>query len=230
MLLNLSIAAIVGISTISFGAHPLNSHTNNTENIKSKTSISTQVAKTASVVTPPAPAPPTMVTVHPGDYLEKIATDNNTTSDRMYDANTSISDPNIIYPGQQLRVPSASEVLEPRQAPVPPAPVVTASEVTQTPAADVSNASTNSQPTSPPVSGGSVWDAIAACESGGNWSIDTGNGFYGGLQFTLGSWEAVGGSGLPSQASRDEQIARAQILQSRQGWGAWPVCSVKAGV
>jgi hypothetical protein len=75
-----------------------------------------------------------------------------------------------------------------------------------------------------------VWDRIAACESGGNWAINTGNGYYGGLQFSLSSWRGVGGSGLPSDASKAEQIARAQILQARQGWGAWPVCSIKAGV
>jgi LysM repeat protein len=229
MVLNLSIAAVVGISTISFGTHSLNSHVNITENTKNEVSISEQVAKTAAVVTPPVPTPPTIVTVRPGDYLEKIATNNNTTSDRVYEANTSIADPNIIYPGQQLRVPSANEVLAPRQAPQSQAQVVTASEVTQAPVTDASSASSGSQSASPPVSSGSVWDAIAACESGGNWSIDTGNGFYGGLQFTLGSWQAAGGTGLPSQASRDEQIARAQILQSRQGWSAWPVCSVKAG-
>jgi hypothetical protein len=77
---------------------------------------------------------------------------------------------------------------------------------------------------------GSVWDRLAQCESGGNWAINTGNGFYGGLQFTLSSWRGVGGSGYPNMASREEQIARAEILQSRQGWGAWPACSAKLGL
>jgi hypothetical protein len=79
-------------------------------------------------------------------------------------------------------------------------------------------------------SGSTVWDRLAQCESGGNWAINTGNGFYGGLQFTLSSWSAVGGSGYPNMASRDEQISRAQILQARQGWGAWPACSAKLGL
>ena len=74
------------------------------------------------------------------------------------------------------------------------------------------------------------WDAIAQCESGGNWSINTGNGYYGGLQFSLGSWRAVGGSGYPHNASRDEQIARGERLKDRQGWGAWPACSRKLGL
>ena len=67
----------------------------------------------------------------------------------------------------------------------------------------------------------SVWDKIAQCESGGNWSINTGNGYYGGLQFSLATWQSVGGSGLPSDASREEQIKRAEILQARSGWGQW---------
>ena len=80
------------------------------------------------------------------------------------------------------------------------------------------------------VGGNSVWDRLAQCESGGNWSINTGNGFYGGLQFTASTWHAMGGSGLPSQASRETQIAIAQKLQSRAGWGQWPACSSKLGL
>jgi|SRR4051794_14244700 hypothetical protein len=68
------------------------------------------------------------------------------------------------------------------------------------------------------------WDAIAACESGGNWAINTGNGYYGGLQFTLGTWRANGGTGLPHQASKSEQIRVAENTLRTQGIGAWPVC------
>jgi hypothetical protein len=68
------------------------------------------------------------------------------------------------------------------------------------------------------------WDAVAACESGGNWSIATGNGYYGGLQFTMGTWRANGGSGSPQQASREEQIRVAENVLRSQGIGAWPVC------
>jgi len=71
----------------------------------------------------------------------------------------------------------------------------------------------------------SVWDELAECESGGDWSISTGNGYYGGLQFALGSWGAVGGIGYPHEASREEQIYRAELLQDMQGWDAWPTCS-----
>ena len=68
------------------------------------------------------------------------------------------------------------------------------------------------------------WDRVAACESGGNWHLSTGNGFYGGLQFSLSTWRSVGGTGLPSQNSRIEQIRRANILKDRAGLGQWPHC------
>jgi hypothetical protein len=68
------------------------------------------------------------------------------------------------------------------------------------------------------------WDAIAACESGGNWGISTGNGYAGGLQFTPSTWRANGGSGSPNGASRDEQIRVAENVLHSQGIGAWPVC------
>ena len=77
---------------------------------------------------------------------------------------------------------------------------------------------------------GSVWDKLAQCESGGNWSINTGNGFYGGLQFTLSTWRAYGGTGMPHEASREEQIAVAERVQDAQGWGAWPACTSKLGI
>ena len=68
------------------------------------------------------------------------------------------------------------------------------------------------------------WDAVAACESGGNWAINTGNGYYGGLQFTMGTWRSNGGSGSPHNASRSEQIRVAENVLATQGPGAWPVC------
>jgi hypothetical protein len=82
-------------------------------------------------------------------------------------------------------------------------------------------------------SGGSVWDALAQCESGGNWSINTGNGYYGGLQFSLPTWQAYGGGQFnywPHLASREQQIIIGQRVQAGQGWGAWPYCSSKLGL
>lgn len=77
-----------------------------------------------------------------------------------------------------------------------------------------------------------VWDRIAQCESGGNWHINTGNGYYGGLQFSAHTWSAYGGGAYAStadRASRSAQIAVATRVQRAQGWGAWPVCSGRAG-
>jgi uncharacterized protein YabE (DUF348 family) len=84
---------------------------------------------------------------------------------------------------------------------------------------------TKEEPVANYASGGTVWDAIAQCESGGNWAANTGNGYYGGLQFSLGTWQAYGGSGLPSDASRETQIAIAEKVRAAEGgYGAWPVC------
>jgi len=87
-------------------------------------------------------------------------------------------------------------------------------------------------PKPPPVAAPSygVWDRLAACESGGRWSRNTGNGYYGGVQFDLPSWRAAGGSGRPDQASRAEQIRVAINWQALAGWKAWPVCSRVIGV
>ncbi|MEU8891746.1 transglycosylase family protein [Streptomyces sp. NPDC048442] len=77
-----------------------------------------------------------------------------------------------------------------------------------------------------------VWDRIARCESGGNWHINTGNGYYGGLQFSAGTWRAHGGGAYArtaDRASRAQQIAVATKVQRKQGWGAWPACSRRAG-
>ena len=79
----------------------------------------------------------------------------------------------------------------------------------------------------------STWDALAECESGGNWGTNTGNGFSGGLQFTPSTWAAFGGTEYAPQAwqaSREQQIAVAQKVQAAQGWGAWPACTSKLGL
>ena len=73
------------------------------------------------------------------------------------------------------------------------------------------------------------WDAIAQCESGGNWAINTGNGYQGGLQFSASTWKAYGGQGSAHTASREDQIAVAERVLKGQGIGAWPVCGKKGG-
>lgn len=94
-------------------------------------------------------------------------------------------------------------------------------------------ASGSSSAAAPSVAGGSVWDALAQCESNGNWSINTGNGFSGGLQFHPQTWQAYGGgqyAPTAGAATREQQIVIAQKVQAAQGWGAWPACTAKLGI
>jgi LysM repeat protein len=148
-----------------------------------------------------------------------------------------VHNPNMIAKGQRLQLPASGRVTAamthaalaaiPAPPPPPPAPAPA-----QAPAAPVSTSQGGqyaSAPvsTAPASSGGVNWSAIASCESGGNWSINTGNGFYGGLQFTEGTWLANGGGQYaPSAnlASPSQQIAVAQNVLASQGIGAWPVC------
>jgi LysM repeat protein len=170
---------------------------------------------------------PVMVTVQEGDFLSKIAEANHTSYVRIFNANENITDPDLIHPGDQVRIPAADEQLPERPMPEKVAIAAANYEAThkKAPTAPASARAANFA-----AGDGSVWDRLAQCEAGGNWAINTGNGYYGGLQFTMSSWAAVGGSGLPSDASREEQIARGQLLQQRQGWGAWPACSAKLGL
>ncbi|MHC6175756.1 transglycosylase family protein [Glutamicibacter endophyticus] len=96
-----------------------------------------------------------------------------------------------------------------------------------------SDSSGSSKTKAPTGSISSTWAALAKCESGGNWSINTGNGYYGGLQFSASSWRAVGGTKyapLPHQATAQEQIAAAERLRASGGWGHWPACARKLGL
>lgn len=176
---------------------------------------------------------PSVVTVRPGDTLAGLFGLSWPYVCTVNVANHVISGCNSILPGQHLdgivtteeRVridrwmaavshhasPPVSQPSEPVQASEPqPAPQPARS--------------------APAASSGSVWDALAQCESGGDWSINTGNGYYGGLQFSQTSWNAAGGSGSPANASRSEQIRVAENLRAMQGWGAWPACSAKLGL
>ncbi|MEJ2862262.1 transglycosylase family protein [Actinomycetospora flava] len=105
------------------------------------------------------------------------------------------------------------------------------SQVTRQPVGGVIHRGTKPKATAPAVSNGGKWDRIARCESTGNWSINSGNGYYGGLQFDRQTWRAYGGgqyASLPHQASREEQIAVAERVRAdRGGYGAWPVCGKK---
>lgn len=121
--------------------------------------------------------------------------------------------------------------------------VVVSDAVSRAPVAEITAVGTKKkqeeEPEKPsePASGGGggapvegVWAALAQCESGGNPSTNTGNGYYGLYQFSLPTWQAMGGSGLPSEASAEEQTMRAQMLQARSGWGQWPACAASLGL
>jgi hypothetical protein len=124
---------------------------------------------------------------------------------------------------------------------VPPTTTTTAPPTTTTTTAPPTTTTTAPPPPPteppPPDTGGGLgdpsdyasWDALAQCESGGDWSINTGNGYYGGLQFSLSSWQAVGGTGYPHENTRETQIQMGQRLHAQQGWGAWPACSSELG-
>ncbi|AIL96540.1 resuscitation-promoting factor [Corynebacterium ureicelerivorans] len=107
-----------------------------------------------------------------------------------------------------------------------PAPAASAPATTTARAATSTTAA-------PAVAGGSVWDSIAQCESGGNWAINTGNGYQGGLQFSPSTWAGYGGTeyaATADQATREQQIAVAERVQAAQGWGAWPACTARLGI
>jgi hypothetical protein len=97
-------------------------------------------------------------------------------------------------------------------------------------AAGLALSATAANAATPAATSAGTWDALAQCESGGNWNTNTGNGFGGGLQFTASTWAAYGGAGSPADASREQQIAVAENVQASQGWGAWPACAAKLGL
>jgi LysM repeat protein len=186
--------------------------------------------KSSSAVKYKAPTnSPEIISVSSDENLSEIAATYNTTVARLFDANLNIVNPDLIYPNEKLVIPNANETLQTR--PMPSGSSV-ASDSTSVDNSAVSTAAVTEVPSSNATnsSSDSVWNELAECESGGDWSIDSGNGFYGGLQFTLASWQAVGGVGYPNQASEAQQIAAAEQLQSTQGWSAWPVCSAELGL
>lgn len=108
--------------------------------------------------------------------------------------------------------------------------IVLTQDVTRAPRAEVVHVGTKSAAANF-AGGNTVWDRLAQCESGGNWAINTGNGYYGGLQFSLSTWHAWGGSGYPHQASRETQIAIAtKMRDAAGGYGAWPGCAASLGL
>ena len=185
---------------------------------------------------PAADHGPGSYTIRPGDTLSAIAA-------RAYGSaadwpaiwwanRRQVPDPDLITAGQRLALPSSHQVPPwlaraalAAAAAARPAPAAPAGAAPADPAAPAQAASP-----APASSGGANWSAIAACESGGNWAASTGNGFYGGLQFTQQTWLANGGGRYASSANLAtpaQQIAVAQNVLASQGIGAWPVCGAR---
>jgi LysM repeat protein len=174
---------------------------------------------------------PASYTVRPGDSLTAIAARGyGSAADwpAVWWANRQqVANPNVIAAGQRLRLPATGQVpawmaRAARAASAGTAPVASGSAPSPGPATPAQAATP-----APASSDGVNWSAIAACESGGNWNANTGNGFYGGLQFTEQTWLAYGGGQYaPSAnlASAAQQIAVAERVLAGQGIGAWPVC------
>ena len=168
------------------------------------------------------------VTVKQGDSLSKIAKKAKLSSWRpVWDLNKKIKHPNLIYPGQKLLLPAKGEKVKHRPLPALAVTRVVSQERAAAPSS--SQRSTVTRSAAAPAGGG-VWDRLAQCESGGNWGINTGNGYSGGLQFSPGTWAANGGTGSAHNASRAEQIRVAERVRASQGWGAWPACSSRIGL
>lgn len=144
----------------------------------------------------------------------------------IWDVNASIVHPDLIYPGQRLAVPAKGEKVRQRPLPEGLRPAVLSSKATsRSYRSERARVRSDRARARPSATGSSVWDRLAQCESGGNWGINTGNGYSGGLQFSASTWRAAGGSGSAHRASREEQIRVAKRVLARQGWGAWPACS-----
>jgi Transglycosylase-like domain len=171
-----------------------------------------------------------------GQGLQKIAKLYGFKGDKafrvLWDANPQLDELKLDRSGITVRVPACPSRMIRRKLPKPPPPPEPEEPEESEPSDDDESEESAPEPEeeAPPVAGDSVWDQLAECESGGNWAANTGNGYYGGIQFSLPTWESVGGSGYPHEHSREEQIKRGKILQERSGWGQWPHCAAELGL
>ncbi len=149
------------------------------------------------------------VVVQPGDSLSKIAVAQGLPNWLViWNANPAITRPDVIYPGQTLVIPAS---------PAPDRPLPAGVAVANSPMVVARAVSANYA-----AGAGGILQRIRMRESGGNYAINTGNGYYGAYQFDLATWRSVGGIGLPSTATPSEQDLRAQILYDRRGCQPWP--------
>jgi LysM repeat protein len=181
----------------------------------------TAAAAEAAPEAKPAEAskPPKTVEVQSGDSLSLIAQAQALESwVPLWNANTGIEHPDMIYPGQQLVVPEGPTP----ERPLPTGVVVQSVAVAQPQPVKPTGAVRKAAPANYAAGAGGILARIRQKESGGNYAINTGNGYYGAYQFDLRTWHGVGGTGLPSEASPAEQDMRAQMLYDRRGCSPWP--------
>lgn len=158
-------------------------------------------------------------TVKSGDTLSAIAQQHQTNYQALAEASPGIDNPDTIFPGDEVHIAGSGET----QAQI--------SNSAQS--SSVNSGNTPAEPTTTTQATNGVWDRLAQCESGGDWQINTGNGFYGGLQFLPSTWAAFGGHQYAPDAhlaTREQQIEIAEQTQSAQGWGAWPACTTSLGI
>jgi hypothetical protein len=201
------------------------------------TIVTANAGESVARVNPPAigdaaPAAQPVYGTYPivsGDNLTKIAAGhglNLITGWRLFDnVNPSIMNPDLIMPDHQLRILALGEQVPPRPLAVSSTRQVVVRHV-------VARQVVVRHVVARQVVGESIWDRLAQCESGGNWSSNVGT-FDGGLQFHPGTWRAYGGTQYApaaNQATREQQITVAQRVLAAQGWGAWPACSRKLGL
>jgi LysM repeat protein len=168
-----------------------------------------------------APPPPKTVEVQPGDSLSTIAEAERLETWRpLWNANAQITNPDVIYPGQQLVVPFDS--VPDRPLPEGVAVRAVAAQASGVARVPVAHGSVGTMSANYAAGVGGILARVRQRESGGNYATNTGNGYYGAYQFDLRTWRGVGGSGLPSEASPAEQDLRAQMLYSQRGCSPWP--------
>jgi LysM repeat protein len=181
----------------------------------------TALASDKAAAQPESKPAPKMHVVEAGDSLSSIATSEKLESWRpLWDANTDLENPDLIYAGQKLTVPEGPT----QERPLPAGAVTTQVQAVQPQQSYVAPKPVQHRVVAANYAAGApgVLAHIRAGESGGNYATNTGNGYYGAYQFTLGTWQSVGGTGLPSQASPAEQDMRAQMLYDRRGCSPWP--------
>lgn len=169
----------------------------------------------------------TVYVVKAGDTLTSIGEKYGVKYPRLFNANKQIANPDIIDVGDKVKIPKPTAKFA-KRALVSAAPVATSQTVAYT----ASYRQSAPAATNPAPADGSVWDKIAQCESGGNWQINTGNGYSGGLQFAAGTWGGYKGYASAADAPKSVQIERAEQVRAGRGgsYSAWPACSASLGL